>query len=163
MVINTKDHKGQCGFQCHGLSSWSWPSCSLEVCHVCDIVCSFCPCQVDMFEVMCLSWLSPIILFELSPPHPLSDFSGLRLTGTTDSPCELSDYPMPSEDDIQFILKEIRNYLSPDVEGKSALSWKTLWGCVYFDVVDIAQITPRITVIYYLCGRLGIKNKIYID
>lgn len=42
------------------------------------------------------------------------------LTGTTDSPCDLTDYPMPSEDDIQFILKEIRNYLSPDVEGKSA-------------------------------------------
>jgi glycerol-3-phosphate dehydrogenase len=38
--------------------------------------------------------------------------------GTTDSPCKLTDYPQPTEDDIQFILKEIRNYLSPDVDGK---------------------------------------------
>ncbi|KAL8587698.1 glycerol-3-phosphate dehydrogenase [Nucella lapillus] len=40
----------------------------------------------------------------------------VTVAGTTDSPCEVSDYPQPSEDEIQFILKEIRNYLSPDVE-----------------------------------------------
>ena len=55
------------------------------------------------------------------PPLPVWLYFGLHLTGTTDSPCDLTDYPMPSEDDIQFILKEIRNYLSPDVEGKFTL------------------------------------------
>ena len=37
--------------------------------------------------------------------------------GTTDHPCEVTDNPTPSEAEIQFILKEIRNYLSPDVNG----------------------------------------------
>ncbi|XP_006817735.1 glycerol-3-phosphate dehydrogenase, mitochondrial-like [Saccoglossus kowalevskii] len=38
------------------------------------------------------------------------------LAGTTDTPCELSHSPAPSEKDIQFILDEIKNYLSPDVQ-----------------------------------------------
>ncbi|KAL8565474.1 glycerol-3-phosphate dehydrogenase [Nucella lapillus] len=38
------------------------------------------------------------------------------VAGTTDNPCDISDYPQPREEDIQFILKEIRNYLSPDVQ-----------------------------------------------
>jgi len=37
--------------------------------------------------------------------------------GTTDHPCKVTDNPTPSEAEIQFILKEIRNYLSPDVNG----------------------------------------------
>ena len=37
--------------------------------------------------------------------------------GTTDHPCGVTDNPTPSEAEIQFILKEIRNYLSPDVNG----------------------------------------------
>ena len=38
--------------------------------------------------------------------------------GTTDHPCDVTDNPMPSEAEIQFILKEIRNYLSADVNGR---------------------------------------------
>ena len=38
--------------------------------------------------------------------------------GTTDSPCEVTDNPTPSEEEIQFILKEVRNYLNPDVNGE---------------------------------------------
>lgn len=37
------------------------------------------------------------------------------MAGTTDNSCEVTDNPTPSEAEIQFILKEIRNYLSPDV------------------------------------------------
>ncbi|XP_076452540.1 glycerol-3-phosphate dehydrogenase, mitochondrial-like [Babylonia areolata] len=43
-------------------------------------------------------------------------WQNVTVAGTTDSPCDITDYPQPTEDDIQFILKEIRNYLSPDVE-----------------------------------------------
>lgn len=52
--------------------------------------------------------------------------------GTTDSSCEITDYPTPTEKEIQFILNEVKNYLHPDVEGKyfntgkwmrSALLW----------------------------------------
>ncbi|KAK3083316.1 hypothetical protein FSP39_019284 [Pinctada imbricata] len=38
------------------------------------------------------------------------------LAGTTDTPCEISDYPSPTEKEIQFILNEVKNYLNPDVE-----------------------------------------------
>ncbi|ELU14135.1 hypothetical protein CAPTEDRAFT_176445 [Capitella teleta] len=37
------------------------------------------------------------------------------MAGTTDNPCQVTDNPAPSEDEIQFILNEIRNYLSADV------------------------------------------------
>jgi glycerol-3-phosphate dehydrogenase len=38
------------------------------------------------------------------------------MAGTTDSPCEVTDSPAPSEDDVTFILNEIKNYLNPDVQ-----------------------------------------------
>ncbi|XP_077997220.1 glycerol-3-phosphate dehydrogenase, mitochondrial-like [Glandiceps talaboti] len=38
------------------------------------------------------------------------------LAGTTDTPCKVTDSPSPTEEEIQFILKEIKNYLSPDVQ-----------------------------------------------
>lgn len=37
------------------------------------------------------------------------------IAGTTDRSCVISTSPSPSEDDIQFILAEVRNYLSPDI------------------------------------------------
>ncbi|KAK2181288.1 hypothetical protein NP493_402g02030 [Ridgeia piscesae] len=37
------------------------------------------------------------------------------MAGTTDNPCTVTDNPTPTEAEIQFILKEIRNYLNPDV------------------------------------------------
>ena len=43
-------------------------------------------------------------------------FKGLTIAGTTDSPCEVTLTPSPTEADIQFILQEIRNYLNSDVE-----------------------------------------------
>ena len=41
----------------------------------------------------------------------------LTIAGTTDSPCKVTHNPAPSEKDIQFILGEVKNYLSPDLEG----------------------------------------------
>lgn len=38
------------------------------------------------------------------------------IAGTTDNECEPSYHPGPTEDDIQFILKEVRNYLAPEIE-----------------------------------------------
>ncbi|KAI8775863.1 glycerol-3-phosphate dehydrogenase, mitochondrial-like isoform X1 [Biomphalaria glabrata] len=43
-------------------------------------------------------------------------WQNVTVAGTTDNPCEISDNPTPSEKEIQFILNEIRNYISPDVE-----------------------------------------------
>lgn len=38
------------------------------------------------------------------------------LSGTTDSPCDVTYHPTPTEDEISFILNEIKNYLNSDVE-----------------------------------------------
>ncbi|XP_043549723.1 glycerol-3-phosphate dehydrogenase, mitochondrial isoform X1 [Chiloscyllium plagiosum] len=38
------------------------------------------------------------------------------IAGTTDTPTEITSKPIPHEEEINFILREIRNYLSPDVE-----------------------------------------------
>ncbi|XP_063858355.1 glycerol-3-phosphate dehydrogenase, mitochondrial-like isoform X4 [Scylla paramamosain] len=43
-------------------------------------------------------------------------WEGRTIAGTTDTPCDVSHSPAPTEDDIQFILREVRNYLNPDVE-----------------------------------------------
>lgn len=48
------------------------------------------------------------------------DVVGKTIAGTTDSPTELSYDPAPKEAEIQFILSEIKHYLSADVEG----NWK---------------------------------------
>ena len=44
---------------------------------------------------------------------------GKTIAGTTDSPTELSYNPAPKEAEIQFILSEIKHYLSADVDGES--------------------------------------------
>lgn len=38
------------------------------------------------------------------------------IAGTTDLPCEVTHNPKPTEDEISFILTEIKNYLNADVE-----------------------------------------------
>uniref|UniRef100_A0A8D0B6H2 Glycerol-3-phosphate dehydrogenase, mitochondrial n=1 Tax=Sander lucioperca TaxID=283035 RepID=A0A8D0B6H2_SANLU len=40
----------------------------------------------------------------------------MTIAGTTDSPTSVTAHPIPGEEDINFILNEVRNYLSPDVE-----------------------------------------------
>ncbi|XP_029936219.1 glycerol-3-phosphate dehydrogenase, mitochondrial isoform X2 [Myripristis murdjan] len=40
----------------------------------------------------------------------------MTIAGTTDTPTEITQHPIPVEEDINFILTEVRNYLSPDVE-----------------------------------------------
>ncbi|XP_029370929.1 glycerol-3-phosphate dehydrogenase, mitochondrial isoform X1 [Echeneis naucrates] len=40
----------------------------------------------------------------------------MTIAGTTDTPTNVTAHPIPGEDDINFILREIRSYLSPDVE-----------------------------------------------
>ncbi|KAJ8929234.1 hypothetical protein NQ314_018113 [Rhamnusium bicolor] len=38
------------------------------------------------------------------------------IAGTTDLPCKPTHNPRPTEDEILFILEEVKNYLNPDVE-----------------------------------------------
>lgn len=38
------------------------------------------------------------------------------IAGTTDNECEPSFHPGPTENDIQFILKEVRKYLAPEID-----------------------------------------------
>jgi glycerol-3-phosphate dehydrogenase len=39
----------------------------------------------------------------------------MTVAGTTDSPCEVTQHPAPGEQDVEFILGEIRNYLAKDI------------------------------------------------
>ncbi|WWC86090.1 uncharacterized protein L201_000961 [Kwoniella dendrophila CBS 6074] len=43
-------------------------------------------------------------------------WQGNVIAGTTDSPTTVSQNPVPQEKEIQWILDEVRNYLSPDVK-----------------------------------------------
>ncbi|XP_067405527.1 glycerol-3-phosphate dehydrogenase, mitochondrial isoform X2 [Emydura macquarii macquarii] len=40
----------------------------------------------------------------------------MTIAGTTDTPTDVTPHPIPTEEDINFILTEVRNYLSCDVE-----------------------------------------------
>ncbi|XP_004345777.2 glycerol-3-phosphate dehydrogenase 2 [Capsaspora owczarzaki ATCC 30864] len=40
----------------------------------------------------------------------------MTIAGTTDAPTKVSANPMPTEEEIDFILNEVRHYLSPDVQ-----------------------------------------------
>lgn len=42
-------------------------------------------------------------------------WQGTTLAGTTDAPCKISTDPQATEQDIDWILKEVRKHLSPDV------------------------------------------------
>ncbi|CAG8443548.1 5470_t:CDS:2 [Acaulospora colombiana] len=43
-------------------------------------------------------------------------WEGATIAGTTDSPTELTYNPVPKEEEIQWILEEVRRYLSPDIK-----------------------------------------------
>eukprot|EP00117_Sycon_ciliatum_P038054 scpid85060/ scgid28348/ Glycerol-3-phosphate dehydrogenase, mitochondrial len=56
-------------------------------------------------------------------------WQGRTIAGTTDSPTAITNRPQPSEQDIQFILDEIKNYLSPDISvrrGDVLAAWSGL-------------------------------------
>lgn len=43
-------------------------------------------------------------------------WQGSAIVGTTDSPCQVTTSPSPTEEDIQFILREMRKYVNADVQ-----------------------------------------------
>lgn len=59
------------------------------------------------------------------------------IAGTTDLPCDVTHHPKPTEDEIQFILHEVKNYLNPDVEGKSSTQREFLVAYVLYSRIDI--------------------------
>ena len=75
--------------------------------------------------------VSPSPLPLPSPPPPLIS-PGKAIAGTTDTPSELTPTPSPKEEDIRFILDEIRNYLSPNLSGEWEGGRGDVWegGCV---------------------------------
>lgn len=42
-------------------------------------------------------------------------WQGNTIAGTTDTPCEIKQNPQPGEDEINWILSEIKGYLAPDI------------------------------------------------
>ena len=68
------------------------------------------------FTYNSLIYIIKFIIFKFTRCTLLLLLQGLTIAGTTDSPCEVTHSPSPTEKDIQFILQEIRNYLNPDIE-----------------------------------------------
>ncbi len=44
--------------------------------------------------------------------------AGRTIAGTTDAPIGVTHLPTPREEDIRFILQEVKNYLSPELSGE---------------------------------------------
>lgn len=56
-------------------------------------------------------------------------WQGSTIAGTTDAPAPVENDPHPSEEDIRWILEEVRGYLSPDVKvrrGDVLSAWSGL-------------------------------------
>ncbi|MEQ2184028.1 glycerol-3-phosphate dehydrogenase, partial [Goodea atripinnis] len=53
-------------------------------------------------------------------------WENMTIAGTTDTPTNVTAHPIPGEDDINFILREVRNYLSPDVEGGKWTTYRSM-------------------------------------
>lgn len=56
-------------------------------------------------------------------------WQGNTIAGTTDSPAEVTQHPIPKEEEIEWILSEVRNYLSPDIRvrrGDVLSAWSGL-------------------------------------
>lgn len=63
-----------------------------------------------------LPWEGVVAIVTVSR-DPLCKCTGATVAGTTDTPTEVTPDPHPQEIDIQFILQEIRDYLSPNISG----------------------------------------------
>ncbi|GAA6021386.1 hypothetical protein JCM10207_002031 [Rhodosporidiobolus poonsookiae] len=56
-------------------------------------------------------------------------WQGNTIAGTTDSPAAVEQHPIPKEEEIEWILNEVRNYLSPDIRvrrGDVLSAWSGL-------------------------------------
>ncbi|GAA5926469.1 glycerol-3-phosphate dehydrogenase [Sporobolomyces koalae] len=56
-------------------------------------------------------------------------WQGNTIAGTTDAPAPVEQHPIPKEEEIEFILNEVRNYLSPDIRvrrGDVLSAWSGL-------------------------------------
>lgn len=51
----------------------------------------------------------------ITPYFGIYLFAGKTIAGTTDSPINVTHLPAPQEDEIKFILSEVKNYLSPNI------------------------------------------------
>ena len=71
------------------------------------------PNTSDGRVIFFLPWQKHTMAGAFSPHHSPALICPL---GTTDTPCEVTDYPSPSTEDVDFILGEVKNYLSSDVQ-----------------------------------------------
>ncbi|KAJ8019659.1 Glycerol-3-phosphate dehydrogenase, mitochondrial [Holothuria leucospilota] len=73
-------------------------------------------------------------------------WQNLTIAGTTDNACELTDYPTPTEKEIQFILKEVKDYLSKDImvrRGDVLAAWSGIRPLVLNPAANDTQSVAR--------------------
>ena len=86
--------------------------------------------------------------------------------GTTDTPCEVTFNPSPSEKDISFILNEVKNYLSEDVtvrRGDVLSAWAGIRPLVKDPNKEDTQSLVRNHVIHVSPSGLVTIGKIFPD
>ena len=74
-------------------------------------------------------YVQPLLLLCINVCMYLCTVLGKTIAGTTDSPISVSHLPAPDENDIKFILSEVKNYLSPDISvrrGDVQAAWSGL-------------------------------------
>ncbi|KAL9912943.1 glycerophosphate oxidase 1 isoform 1-T1 [Glossina fuscipes fuscipes] len=79
------------------------------------------------------------------------------IAGTTDLPCEVTHNPAPSEDEIQFILSEIKHYLNQDVEvrrGDVLSAWSGIRPLVSDPNKDETQALARNHIVHISASNL---------
>lgn len=67
-------------------------------------------------------------------------WQGNTIAGTTDSPCKISKNPIAGEEDINWILNEIRGYLTPDINLQRS-DVLAAWSGMYITLLTTLCIT----------------------
>lgn len=72
-------------------------------------------------------------------------WQGNTIAGTTDAPCAISQNPVAGEKDIEWILDEIRTYLTPDINVQRSDILAAWSGTLFLEALDSDSMTDMKT------------------
>src|SRR2546423_15678454 len=73
-------------------------------------------CTLCCLDILALEiWVSSIRRLLTVGSYFFLPWQGNTIAGTTDSPCKISHNPIAEEQEINWILNEVRRYLTPDI------------------------------------------------
>ena len=72
-------------------------------------------------------------------------WEGKTIAGTTDRKCDVTYNPEPTEEEVEFIINEVKNYLSPDVKG------------LHFWWFDLSMVFPFVYIYIFALWYLSLR------